>query len=55
MWHYLVRDEEGYYHETSGYFRDEEHLKKFYKGSLCTLLEKVEESGVMFNIEDNGI
>ena len=44
MWHWIVKDEEGYFHETSGYFMNEEHWKKFYLGASCTLFGKVESS-----------
>jgi len=47
MWHWIIRDEDGWLHETSGYFKDEKHWQKFYHGTHCTLLGKIDKSVII--------
>ena len=47
MWHWIIRDEDGWLHETSGYFKDEKHWRKFYHGTHCTLLKRIDKSVII--------
>ena len=51
MWHWIVRDEDGWFYETDGYFKNEEHWQKFYKEHTCTLIGKVDKSVIVLEEE----
>ena len=51
MWHWIVRDEDGWFYETDGYFKNEEHWQKFYKEHTSTLIGKVDKSVIVLEEE----
>ena len=53
MWHWIVKDEDGWFHETSGYFKNEKHWQKFYEGGICTLIGKLDSSIIVLEEELN--
>jgi hypothetical protein len=55
MWHWIVKDEDGWFHETSGYFKNEKHWQKFYEGGICTLIGKLDSSVIVLEEELNEI
>ena len=52
MWHWIVRDEDGWFYETDGYFKDERHWQKFYREHSCTLIGKVDKSVIVLEEEE---
>ena len=53
MWHWIIKDEDGWFHETSGYFKNEKHWQKFYEGGICTLIGKLDSSVIVLEEELN--
>jgi hypothetical protein len=51
MYHWVVRDEDGWYHETSEYFKDEKHWHEYYHGGTCTMIGKLDNTVILVEEE----
>jgi len=51
MWHFVIQDEDGNYHETTVYFHNKKSFREYYKSTTCVLFDKVIASVIELEIE----